>query len=43
MQISIHEAYAEACRVIGEQIVERRLVDKVQNGAEEDMKAPVGE
>ena len=35
MQISIQEAYAEACRVIGEQIVERRLIDKVQNGAEE--------
>lgn len=26
MQISIQDAYAEACQVIGEQIVERRLL-----------------
>lgn len=30
MQISIQEAYAEACRVIGEQIVERRFIASAQ-------------
>ena len=36
MQISIQEAYAEACRVIGEQIVERRLLAAQQSGVPED-------
>ncbi len=29
MQISIQEAYAEACQALGEQIVERRLIGRV--------------
>lgn len=30
MEVTIEEAYAEACRVIGEQIVQQRLLSRVQ-------------
>lgn len=47
MKVSIQEAYAEACQALGEQIVERRLIDRVDTQtdtqAEEDAKAPDGE
>lgn len=36
IEISIHEAYAEACRVIGEQVVERRLLAAQQSGVPEE-------
>lgn len=34
MQVSLEQAYAEACRVIGEQIVERRLLAQAQQEEE---------
>lgn len=47
MQISIQDAYAEACQALGEQIVERRFIGRVNTQevtlAEEDTKASVGE
>lgn len=47
MQISIQDAYAEACQALGEQIVERRLIGRVDTQevtqAEEDPKASEGE
>ena len=36
MQVSIQEAYAEACRVIGEQIVTQRLLAQAEQHTEAD-------
>lgn len=36
MQISIQDAYAEACKALGEQIVERRLLAAQQSGVPEE-------
>lgn len=36
MQVSIQEAYAEACRVIGEQIVTQRLLASAEAQPEPD-------
>lgn len=30
MQVTLEEAYAEACRVIGEQIVEKRMLARAE-------------
>lgn len=35
MQVSLEEAYAEACRIIGEQIVERRLLARAETQPEQ--------
>ena len=42
MQVTLEEAYAEACRVIGEQIVQQRLLARTADDQRTPEGGPVG-
>lgn len=40
MEVTLEEAYAEACRIIGENIIAQRMLEKAKGGNESAAERP---